>query len=167
MKTDMTFIYLFNTKTHIRSMLRNKSCFLGHATCEGYDQPVYLLWLTLVLLNKLSLPHPFLTVNQSDNLMLFVIVIHELNEKQCRLWSDGFFRSHLIWIYTVFKGNAYPGNAYPGQGLIKAITSGLWVIDSFCRQQRLWSNRANGCVALHNFSFQPTAHEKLGDMESA
>ena len=63
--------------------------------------------LTLVLLNKLSLPHPFLTVNQSDNSMLYVISIHKLNEKQCK--------SHLIWIYTVFKGNAYPGSV--GQGL--------------------------------------------------
>ena len=27
--------------------------------------------LTLILLNKLNLPHPFLTVNQSDNSMLF------------------------------------------------------------------------------------------------
>ena len=46
--------------------------------------------------------------------MLFVISIHKLNEKQCRSWSDGFFRSHLIWIFTFFKGNAYPGSA--GQG---------------------------------------------------
>ena len=75
--------------------------------------------LTLVLLNKLSLPHPFLTVNQSDNSMLFVTSIHKLNEKQCRSWSDGFWRSHLIWIYTVFKENAYPGSA--GQGLITNV----------------------------------------------
>ena len=76
---------------------------------------MYWFPLTLILLNKLCLPHPFLTVNQSDNSMLFVISIHKLNEKQCRSWSDGFFRSHLIWIYTVFKGNDYPGSA--GQGL--------------------------------------------------
>ena len=36
--------------------------------------------LTLVQLNKLSLPHTFLTVNQSDN-SLFVISVHKLNEK--------------------------------------------------------------------------------------
>ena len=53
--------------------------------------------LTLILLNRLSLPRPFLTVNQSENLISWLI-------------------SHLIWIYTVFKGNAYPGSA--GQGLI-------------------------------------------------
>ena len=29
--------------------------------------------LTLILLNIFCLPHPFLTVNQSDNLMLFAI----------------------------------------------------------------------------------------------
>ena len=32
----------------------------------------YIKLLTLILLNKLSLPHPFLTVNQSDNSVLFV-----------------------------------------------------------------------------------------------
>ena len=78
--------------------------------------------LTLILLNKLCLPHPFLTVSQSDNWMLFALSIHKLNEKQCRSWSDGFFRSHLIWIYIVFKGNAYPGSA--GQGLINSIWIG-------------------------------------------
>ena len=36
---------------------------------EGWNER---LTLTLVLLNKLSLPHPFLTVNQSDNSILFV-----------------------------------------------------------------------------------------------
>ena len=36
-------------------------------------------WLTLVLLNTLSLPHPFLTVNKSDN------SIHKLNEKTVQI----------------------------------------------------------------------------------
>ena len=39
------------------------------------------LYIILILLNRLSLPHPFLTVNQSDSSMLFV---HKLNDKQCR-----------------------------------------------------------------------------------
>ena len=41
--------------------------------------------------------------------------IHTLNGKQCRSRSVGFFRSQLIWIYTVCKSRAYPGSA--GQGL--------------------------------------------------
>ena len=32
----------------------------------------------------------------------------------CRSRSVGFFRSQLIWIYTVCKGRAYPGLAGPG-----------------------------------------------------
>ena len=43
--------------------------------------------------------------------------VHKLNEKQCTSRSDGFFRSHLIWIYTVFKGNVYPGSAVQGLNL--------------------------------------------------
>ena len=39
-----------------------------------------------------------------------------LNDKQCRSWLVGFFRSQLIWIYTVFKGRVCPGSA--GQVLI-------------------------------------------------
>ena len=65
--------------------------------------------LTLVLLNKL--PHPFLIFSQSD----YLIQIHILNGKQCRSRSVGFFRSQLIWIYTVCKGRLYPGSA--GLGL--------------------------------------------------
>ena len=34
--------------------------------------------------------------------------------KQCRSRSVDFFRSHLIWIYTVCKGRAYQGSAGPG-----------------------------------------------------
>ena len=34
-----------------------------------------------------------------------------LNGKQCRSRSVGFFRSQLIWIYTVCKDSVYPGSA--------------------------------------------------------
>ena len=40
-----------------------------------------------------------------------------LRGKQCRFRSVGFFRSQLIWIYTICKSKAYPGSA--GQGLIQ------------------------------------------------
>ena len=42
--------------------------------------------------------------------------IQILNSKQCRSRSVGFFRSQLIWIYTVCKGRPDPGSA--GQGLM-------------------------------------------------
>ena len=38
-----------------------------------------------------------------------------VKNKQCRSRSVGFFRSQLIWIYTVCKARVYPGSA--GQGL--------------------------------------------------
>ena len=34
--------------------------------------------------------------------------------KQCRSRSVGFFRTQLIWIYTVCKGRVHPGSAGPG-----------------------------------------------------
>ena len=59
--------------------------------------------LTLILLNNLiSHTHFCLTANQITSYNVS-IQIHKLNNKQCRSWSDGFFRSHLIWIYTVCK----------------------------------------------------------------
>ena len=64
----------------------------------------WLNMLTLILLNSLiSHTHFWLSANQITSYNVF-IQIHKLNDKQCRSWSDGFFRSHLIWIYTVCKG---------------------------------------------------------------
>ena len=37
--------------------------------------------------------------------------LHILNGKQCRSRSVGFFRSQLIWIYTVFKARVFLGSA--------------------------------------------------------
>ena len=45
-----------------------------------------------------------------------LIQIHILNTKQWTSRSVGFFRSQLIWIYTVCKSRAYPDTA--GQELI-------------------------------------------------
>ena len=73
--------------------------------------------LTLVRLKKLRCHAHFqFTANQItwSRLLLW---IHMLNVKQCRSRSVGFFRSQLIWIYTVCKGRVYPGSA--GQGLIQ------------------------------------------------
>ena len=60
--------------------------------------------LTLILLNNLiSHTHFWLSAKKITQYNVF-IQIHKMNDKQCRSWSDGFFRSHLIWIYTVCKG---------------------------------------------------------------
>ena len=47
----------------------------------------------------------------------FLIEIRIFNDKKCRSRSVGFFRSQLIWIYTVCKCRVYTGSA--GQGLSK------------------------------------------------
>ena len=53
----------------------------------------------------------------------FLIQVHIHNNKQCRSRSVGFFRSQLIWIYTVCKGRAYPRSA--GIGL-RGLTVCPW-----------------------------------------
>ena len=50
--------------------------------------------------------------------------MHILNGKQCRSRSVGFFRSQLIWTYTVCKGRIYPGSA--GQGWSVLYTSNMF-----------------------------------------
>ena len=62
------------------------------------------------------MPLPLLIFSQLD---YFIQVVHtnsNFNDKQCRSRSVDFFRSQLIWIYTVCKGRVYPGSV--GQGLI-------------------------------------------------
>ena len=71
--------------------------------------------LTLVLLNKLRCHALSKFSTNQINWSRLLIWIHIVNGKQCRSRSVGFFRSQLIWIYTVCKGSIYPGSA--GQGL--------------------------------------------------
>ena len=52
-----------------------------------------------------------------------LIQIHILNDKQWRSRSVGFFRSQLIWIYTVWKGRIYAGSAL--QGLKDLLAQGF------------------------------------------
>ena len=75
------------------------------------------------------MPLPLLIFCQSDYLIRITAIIHILNGKQCRSRSVGFFRSQLIWIYTVCKDRVYPGSA--GQGLRwsmsrKNVYWGMW-----------------------------------------
>ena len=72
--------------------------------------------LTLVLLNKLRCHVHFKFSANQITWSRLLIKIHILNGKKCRSRSVGFFRSQLIWIYTVCKGRTYLGSA--GLGLI-------------------------------------------------
>ena len=58
--------------------------------------------LILVMLNKLRC-HPLLIFSH------YLTQIHARNDKQCRSRSFGFFRSKLIWIYTVCKKQGISG----------------------------------------------------------
>ena len=69
--------------------------------------------LILVMLNKIRCHAHFqIPANQITWSRLLIQI---LNGKQCRSRSVGFFRSQMIWIYTVCKGRVYLGSA--GQGL--------------------------------------------------
>ena len=76
-------------------------------------------YLTLVLLNKLRCHAFFLFSANQISWSELLLQIHILNGKQCRSRSVGFFRSQLIWIYTICKGRIYPGSA--GQGLMSRL----------------------------------------------
>ena len=74
-----------------------------------------ILILTLAILNELRChPHFWVLANQIAWAGL-LLLIQILDGKQCRSRSVGFFRSQLIWIYTVCKGRIYPVSV--GQGL--------------------------------------------------
>ena len=70
--------------------------------------------LTLVMLNKLRCHTHFLCTANQITWSRLLILVHILNDKQCRSRSVGFFRSQLIWIYTVCEGMAYLGSAKLG-----------------------------------------------------
>ena len=76
--------------------------------------PILMGWhLFWIILKRTSQLVPF---SQSDYLIHVIdIKLHSLNHKQCRSRTAGFFRSQLIWIFTVCKGRVYSGSA--GQGL--------------------------------------------------
>ena len=82
--------------------------------CSSYV-PSYYPDLTLVLLNKLRC-HTYIQFSANQITWSSLLIhVHILNVKQCRSRSVGFFRSQLIWIYTVCKDRVYPGSA--GLGL--------------------------------------------------
>ena len=80
------------------------SCILSPLEMESLTTWPTRHFLTFMLLNNLiSHIHFCQSANQITSYNVF-IQIYKLNGKQCRSWSDGFFRSHLIWIYNVCKG---------------------------------------------------------------
>ena len=62
------------------------------------------------------MPHPLLIFSKSEYLIQVVDTNSNTEWQTVRSRSVGFFRSQLIWIYTVCKGRTYPGSA--GQGLM-------------------------------------------------
>ena len=76
------------------------------------------------------MPCPFLIFSQSDYLIKIVDTIHIFNAKQCRSRSVGFWRSQLIWIYTVCKDRAYPGSA--GAGWSDMEINGSVIMKALC-----------------------------------
>ena len=68
----------------------------------------------LTFVNKLRYHAHFQFLANQITRSSLLIHIHILNDKQCRSRSVGFFRSQLIWIYTVSKDGTFPGSAGPG-----------------------------------------------------
>ena len=66
------------------------------------DLDLHCLSLTLVLLNKLRCHAHFSFSASQITWSRLSLQIHILNCKQCRSRSVGFYRSQLIWIYTVW-----------------------------------------------------------------
>ena len=99
-----------------RCGILSSSCPIYRSGILSYLMSVTnLRFLTIILLNKLRC-HAYFQFSASITWSSLLIQIHILNGKQCRSRSVGFFRSQLIWIYTVCKDRVYPGSA--GQGLI-------------------------------------------------
>ena len=89
------------------------------------------------------------SANQSNwsRLLIWILI---LNGKQCRSRSVGFFRSQLVWIYTVCKGSIYPGSA--GQGLNIWATLCLFVCVEVLRPSQP-NGVMSSAVSLPNHTF--------------
>ena len=100
-------------------------------------------WVNMVITDNQKVQWAAQTVNNTTILnrkTLTLVLLNQdrhclwkLNEKQFGSWSDGFFRSHLIWIYTV------------SHSVYKFIwTNNIELSD--------WSTVRNGCDKLNLFS---------------
>ena len=93
--------------------------------------------LTLAMLNKLRCQAHFQFWANQIAWFRLLIQVQKLYGKECRSKSVGFFRSRLIWTYTVCKCRAYLGSA--GQGLNKWIYQ---PIDINCSHKHLLGKSA-------------------------
>ena len=112
----------FNIFCGIWKNFRKQCHICSYMQCVDSDHLVHLhrlnrafsVLLTFVMLNKL-MPCPLPIFSKSDFLIQVVDISHTEGQTKCRARSVSFFRSQLIWIYTVCKGRVYPGSE--GQGL--------------------------------------------------
>ena len=85
----------------------------GPGSIPGCSRLQILLGLlTLAMLNKLRCHIHFQFSANQITWSRLLIQIQLLNDKQCWSRSVGFFRSQLIWIYTVCKGKVYPAQQW-------------------------------------------------------
>ena len=78
---------------------------------------------------------PLQNFSKSDYLIQIVDINSNIGHKQYRSRSDGFFRNHLIWIYTVCKGRAYLGSAGPGLNMPTGFKMDLFKFkDNYCKK---------------------------------
>ena len=104
-------MHAINKKNDLPAYLYCLINALGQVRCtyEACMKPrldSYISILTLILLIKLSLPHPFLTVNQSDNPMLFVHVNSQTPWKTVD--PDQMASSEAIWSGSTLFSKAMP-----------------------------------------------------------
>ena len=100
--------------------------------CSWYSDWKWGMLYTIVLCPAewINLPRLLLIFSQSDYLIWnFAIISQIFTGEQCRSRSVGFFRSQLIWIYTVCKGRVYPGSA--GHGLTRWIYIPAHILKTF------------------------------------
>ena len=105
------------------------------------------------MLNKLSChAHFWFSANQITWSRLF-IQSQKLTVRQYRTRSVGFFRSQLIWIYTVCKGRAYLGSARLGLIQCMIILQQISSSDHFYLCLALWVKFSADNILKYFFYF--------------
>ena len=113
---DNTSCFACTFYTYSKALSFSESINFILAVRQSHFHKVYILHLTLVMLDKLRCHIHFKFSDSHITWSRLLIQIHFLIDKQCRSRSVGFWRSQLIWICTVCKSRIYPGSA--GQGLM-------------------------------------------------
>ena len=92
------------------------------------------------------MPRPLTFYSQSDYLIRIVDINSHTKWQTVQIRSVGFFRSQLIWIYTVCKSRVYLGSA--GQGLSSSL---IWVCTRDLREEYLVMILGEYFFFLHKF----------------